>query len=285
MKKHGIKMNGYFYSILSNYKTYVDTNIFLDENTAKTWKKVLIPRLAVANKKLVVVNSVLHELKKKATDEDASLAARAKKALADVSNMVEQGLCEIEDDGVQPGLVDARLLDLFGRKRFHENLLLVTRDHSLARDILKLNGFSSAKSYREILVWSMDDDGFLDSHYSWFPKKPRPKEKATEPIESITCCDCNKSFELKRSEKNFYLKKGLCIPRRCPNCRQKKRELTNSASTPNFLKNVVGHPLTKPSKPLTDSSDSSSESSSGGGLALPGFWGTGLGDIVGAFLL
>ena len=62
MKKHSIKMNGYFYSILSNYKTYVDTNIFLDENTAKTWKTVLVPRLAVANKKFVVISSVLHEL-------------------------------------------------------------------------------------------------------------------------------------------------------------------------------------------------------------------------------
>lgn len=285
MKKHSIKMNGYFYSILSNYKTYVDTNIFLDENTVKTWKKVLVPRLAVANKKFVVISSVLHELKKKTIDDDVSLAARAKKALAGINNMVEQGLCEIEVDGVQSGLVDARLLDLFGRKRFHENLLLVTRDHSLARDILKLNGFSSAKSYREILVWKMGDDGFLDSRYSWFPKKPRHKEDATEPVETITCCDCNKSFELKRSEKNYYLKKGLCIPKRCPDCRQKKRETAYSVSMPNFLKNVVGQPSINVSKPLTDSSSSSSGSSSGGGLALPGFWGTGLGDIVGALLL
>lgn len=285
MKKNCIKMNGYFYSILSNYKTYVDTNIFLDENTAKTWKKVLVPRLAVANKKFVVISSVLHELKKKTIDEDVSLAARAKKALAGINNMVEQGLCEIEVDGVQPGLVDARLLDLFGRKRFHENLLLVTRDHSLARDILKLNGFSSAKSYREILVWKMGDDGFLDSRYSWFPKKPRHKEDATEPVETITCCDCNKSFELKRSEKNYYLKKGLCIPKHCPDCRQKKKEMANSAFVSNLMNSVIGQNSTETSNPTSCSSSNSSESSSGGGLALPGFWGTGLGDIVGALLL
>ncbi len=278
-------MNGYFYSILSNYKTYVDTNIFLDENTAKTWKKVLVPRLAVANKKFVVISSVLHELKKKTIDDDVSLAARAKKALAGINNMVEQGLCEIEVDGVQPGLVDARLLDLFGRKRFHENLLLVTRDHSLARDILKLNGFSSAKSYREILVWKMSDNGFLDSHYSWFPKKPHHKEDATEPVETIICCDCNKSFELKRSEKNYYLKKGLCIPKRCPDCRQKKKEMANSAFVSNLMNSVIGQNSTETSNPTPCSSSNSSESSSGGGLALPGFWGTGLGDIVGALLL
>ena len=199
--------------------------------------------------------------------------------------MVEQGLCEIEVDGVQPGLVDARLLDLFGRKRFHENLLLVTRDHSLARDILKLNGFSSAKSYREILVWKMGDDGFLDSRYSWFPKKPRHKEDATEPVETITCCDCNKSFELKRSEKNYYLKKGLCIPKRCPDCRQKKKEMANNAFVSNLMNSVIGQNSTETSNPTPCSSSNSSESSSGGGLALPGFWGTGLGDIVGALLL
>jgi len=280
MMKH-IKINGFFYSILSNYKTYVDTNIFLDEETARTWKKVLVRRLAVASKKFVVIRSVLLELKKKANFSDYALAKRAKKALADISTMIKQNLCEIEDDGVHVGFADAGFLELFGRKRFHENLLLVTRDQNLARDILKLNGFSSAKSYREILVWRMGDDGLLDSQYHWFPQRPfpHPQKETAKLCDVITCCDCNKSFELKSSEKNFYLKKGLCIPKRCEACREKKKK----AVTPmGAIQKIFG---AKPPKEQPSSSNVSSGSSSGGGVAIPGFWGTGLGDIVGALLL
>lgn len=234
-----IKMNGYVYSALSNYTVFIDTCLLLDEATSRTWKKMLVPRLAVANKKFHIISSVLHELKKKTVDDDASLAARAKKALADIRSMVEQGLCEIEADGVQRGFGDAGFLELFGRKRFHDNLLLVTRDKNLARDILKLNNFRSAKSYRQILVWGMKDNGVLDSHCNWFHTTSRLSKPSTEPSESITCCDCNNSFELTGPEKKFYLKKGLCVPKRCPDCRrQKKSEASDQSSLEKIFANM-----------------------------------------------
>ena len=238
MKKYNIKTTGYFFSILSNYTTYIDSCIFLDESTAKTWKNILVRRLALAGKKFVIIHSVLLELNKKALSDDIELAGRAKRALADIQRLQEQGLCEIEPDCAR-GFADAGFLELFARKRFQANLLLCTRDVKLGRDLLKLNNFTSSKSYREILVWYMGDDGLLDSHYNWFSPTPRLPRTSAESCESITCIDCNKSFELTGPEKKFYLKKGLCVPKRCPDCRrQKKSEASDQSSLEKIFANM-----------------------------------------------
>ena len=278
MKKYNIKTTGYFFSILSNYTTYIDSCIFLDERTAKTWKNILVRRLALAGKKFIVIHSVLLELNKKALSDDVELAGRAKRALADIQRLQEQGLCEIEADA-QRGFADAGFLELFARKRFHENLLLVTRDQKLARDILKQNNFSSARSYREILVWRMGNDGLLDSRYNWFSPTPHLPKPSAEPSESITCVDCNKSFELTGPEKKFYLKKGLCVPKRCPECRecrQREKIASDSDSTSNNLKRIFENTKTvSPSRNISYSSGSS----------LSSFWGSSVGQIFGSLLL
>ena len=39
----------------------------------------------------------------------------------------------------------------------------------------------------------------------------------------LKCADCLRFFYLDRNEKYWYLNRGLCIPKRCPVCRQKRR--------------------------------------------------------------
>ena len=38
----------------------------------------------------------------------------------------------------------------------------------------------------------------------------------------IICIDCNKEFEFSEHERAFYERKGLSVPKRCPNCRKYK---------------------------------------------------------------
>lgn len=41
--------------------------------------------------------------------------------------------------------------------------------------------------------------------------------------QTLNCQDCNNSFEFTDSEQSFYEQKGFQIPKRCKDCRAKKK--------------------------------------------------------------
>ena len=43
-------------------------------------------------------------------------------------------------------------------------------------------------------------------------------------FDTITCKDCKDGFYMSLGEINFYWKNDLFIPKRCPDCREKRRE-------------------------------------------------------------
>jgi len=47
-----------------------------------------------------------------------------------------------------------------------------------------------------------------------------------EATKEYTCIesDCGKVFELTEREERFFTDKGLFVPKRCPECRKKRRE-------------------------------------------------------------
>lgn len=49
--------------------------------------------------------------------------------------------------------------------------------------------------------------------------------KVLEKI-SITCNDCGTEFEMFPAEQRFYIGKGFEMPKTCPECRKKKKEVT-----------------------------------------------------------
>lgn len=42
--------------------------------------------------------------------------------------------------------------------------------------------------------------------------------------EVMICKECGKEFEIVEEEKNFYISKGLELPKRCRECRIKRRK-------------------------------------------------------------
>jgi rRNA-processing protein FCF1 len=170
MNRQNIKTSDYIVSVFATHSIYLDTNILLDEKTAKCWKESILPRLAHCNRKFIVMTSVLAELRKKADavmSGDADLAYRAKKALDDIDDLVQQNLCEIKKIDFEYEFADPVFYAIFATKRLQENNLLITRDKGLARDVLKLNRSESVRSYRPILVWYLEDSGYLNTHYHW----------------------------------------------------------------------------------------------------------------------
>jgi len=42
--------------------------------------------------------------------------------------------------------------------------------------------------------------------------------------EIIRCCDCGAGFILTSGERQFYLDRKLNLPKRCPECRRRRRQ-------------------------------------------------------------
>lgn len=63
------------------------------------------------------------------------------------------------------------------------------------------------------------------------PKEESPKSEATsqprEVLKTITvnCCDCGRTFSVNPAEQNFFKRKGLNLPKRCPECREKRKKV------------------------------------------------------------
>ena len=45
------------------------------------------------------------------------------------------------------------------------------------------------------------------------------------------CIECNTDFELNEGEKNFYVQRGLDLPKRCKPCRDSRKQQINGNST------------------------------------------------------
>lgn len=63
------------------------------------------------------------------------------------------------------------------------------------------------------------------------PKEEAPKsDAASQPREvlktvTINCCDCGRTFSVNPAEQNFFKRKGLNLPKRCPECREKRKKV------------------------------------------------------------
>ena len=40
---------------------------------------------------------------------------------------------------------------------------------------------------------------------------------------TVTCCDCGRDFVWEKGEREYYWSKGLADPKRCPECRQRRK--------------------------------------------------------------
>jgi|GEM_PF-4294277 len=256
---------------LKNSRLYVDTNVWLH----MAFMASLIRRLARINVPLYVLAYVIKELKKAACSEDKALQESAKRALKTIDSLVKQGLCVIDDcDYGALEIGDAPFHAAFDRLRFVENIVFLTRDNNNAYDTLMLNYRRSAKSWRKIQCWAIEDNGFIDTtfyqkRFSFptfnHPSKeshaiPKPVTKTVEPIEEFYCRDCGKMFTMTASHQRYFKLKGLEVPRRCPECIAKRK-----------AEGVK--PVEKPMVSSSSSNGSSSSSSCcGGGGSSGGFF-------------
>lgn len=58
--------------------------------------------------------------------------------------------------------------------------------------------------------------------------KAEPPKKHKRKKKKIVCCNCGEPFLFTGGEQKFYEESKLSEPKRCPGCRQKRKELSKS---------------------------------------------------------
>ena len=51
-----------------------------------------------------------------------------------------------------------------------------------------------------------------------------------EVSERRTCLDCGEPFDILVSERKYYEQRGMVLPRRCPDCRERRKQLQSGLS-------------------------------------------------------
>ena len=216
------------------HKLYADTNIFL-LNSWEKCKEIIFPRLALCNRKLIVLGSVMAELRKLASATDKlAVACRAQKAIHDINSLVNQKL--IITEGVDASFADHDFLSTFTTRRLSENIVLLSADKGLLEDVNRLNYSESVHSYRRILVWYQEPNGFINPH--WAKQLNKKQTFLRESTEERYCATCGKPFYLSPSHKQFFLSKGLAIPTHCPDCRALIKKTAEQENTPNLASTI-----------------------------------------------
>ena len=54
--------------------------------------------------------------------------------------------------------------------------------------------------------------------------KEIPKKRQTTPDRTLTCVECGSEFNFSEDEQQFYSARGFRDPKRCRNCREKRKE-------------------------------------------------------------
>lgn len=164
---------------IKNYKIFIDTCSLLEDSADQFWGNVKI-LLKKHNNKIIVATRVIEELQKHSMNrKDVSLANKANRALSRMSQYINDGLVDIRGEASDSYLADNVFLVLFTKFRMQYNLLLITQDNNLAKDILALNNSKSVRA-KTVDVKRIEDGKLVN--FRWDSKKS--EDQKTRPQES-----------------------------------------------------------------------------------------------------
>lgn len=151
---------------VKDYILFIDTCSLMFEEADLFWEHIL-PLLKKYGKKINMPYKCWLELKKHSMGGDPDKIRSARQAMQNVSRYQEQGYISVKEGGWEASgtFADDVFLTVFNMYRTRYNLLLITQDADLSKDILKLNK-QDAVSGKRCLAKRINRYGFLN-HYDW----------------------------------------------------------------------------------------------------------------------
>lgn len=168
---------------------FVDTCTMMHGNLETLWG-VTVPELRSKGYKIIFCASCLNELQKHYLQGKTQKTRES--ALAAWNSIIahqKSGDCEIFGDPNDATHADSVILGIFTKFRTRYNLLLITQDSDLARDIRALNNSKSTLSTNQCQAMRLLDDGKLSTRYTKFSKSTLLKiTNPVPPSKSFVIC-------------------------------------------------------------------------------------------------
>lgn len=176
--------NGSFYNEYEKFRDYVlyaDTSFWVelaDQPDAQCRLRCFLQR---SGKTVQVPRVVLDELNHlMSIPEKAARAAGAQRLLGELEHCRMLTFFGSLDDSISGLLADAVFLAEFERRRVSDDLLLLTQDADLTRDVLDLKNRHSVQSFKKIQVKRLTSNGYLGRVLP-MPELPPEAAPAAEP--------------------------------------------------------------------------------------------------------
>lgn len=201
MQNDEIKAMEFLEDSVRNYKIFIDSCALFSEQAELFWLHI-VPILSRENKSIFVPYSVYTEVKKysdpercKAEGKPSEFNEQAKRALRTITGLKNSGQIKIhtsaEEDaqkkkGVSVLFADHFILNMISFEARRNDVMLITHDHKLARDVIQTGELESVKIEHRISVQEINQYGYL--------KRSAGDER------NIVCRICGKLVSESRSE-------------------------------------------------------------------------------------
>ncbi|MGP1457697.1 MAG: PIN domain-containing protein [Treponema sp.] len=145
---------------VKNYKVFMDTCSILQTDNL-FWEHIY-PLLNKYKKNIIIPQKCIEELNKLKLSSEAKLSENAKKKILLLEELRTKKIIEIRGEK-NDNFADNVFQSVFTKFRLQHNLLLITQDKKLAKDILRLNEIESQKSQYKIVVNQINKYGYLSN--------------------------------------------------------------------------------------------------------------------------
>lgn len=177
--------------LAKRYYIFMDTNAVIDAEKTAFWQR-MEPALKEAGKKVIIPAACAAELEAVARDENKADAPLAQEAIDTVNELVEEGAAVLKGTKaeVEDGFADRVILTQFLQHGMQNELMLITNDLGLAKDIVAMNTLNSSSGYRNRVMSIIPESGYLTSHVFWKAKE------SLEQDQLITAKELQKQLHL-----------------------------------------------------------------------------------------
>lgn len=162
---------------VEKYKIFIDTCSLLHPAADLFWGH-LIPILNRYEKKIFLPYKCYLELEKHTNGNNSDLANNAKKAIETIKRLQASGYIDVREGAweADTAFADPTFKSVFEMFRDRYDMLLITQDKNLAKEIFEKNNSNAVKSKHEVLAKQINQYGYLSS-ISWEMNNSQGQEK------------------------------------------------------------------------------------------------------------
>lgn len=158
--------------LAKKYFIFMDTNAIIDAEKTEFWQH-MEPALKDAGKKIVIPAACAAELESVARDENKADAPLAQEAIDTVNQLINEEVAVLKGTKaeIDDGFADRVILAQFMQHGMQNELMLITNDLGLAKDIVAMNTLNSSAGYRNRVMNIIPESGYLTSNIFWKAKE------------------------------------------------------------------------------------------------------------------